>query len=43
MHFRKNNSGFGRKDTVEGSKIGGPETNMEVVKATQVRNGKNLV
>lgn len=42
MHFRKNNSDFRRKDTLEGGKTGGHGTNMEVVKSTQVINGKNL-
>ena len=42
MHLRKNNCDFRRKDALEGGKIRGHETNMEVVKAIQVINGKNL-
>lgn len=41
MHFRKNNCDFRRKDALReaSSEV---MTNMEVVKAIQVINGKNL-
>lgn len=42
MHFRKHHSAFRRRGTLEGSKIKGPESSREVIKANQAGNGKNL-